>query len=93
MNQDNNKGPGSDMKFVWWDDIGDSQDHVDNQCSCDGWRKEIQQVELGGCCNHAKQQDEDEAEAEQRMMIIMRNGNTGEHYPEYQDYSDEGDDE
>jgi len=81
MNQDNNKGPGSDMKFVWWDDIGDSQEHVD------------QQVKPTPCSNHAVQQDEDEAEAERRMMIIMRNGNTGEHYPEYQDYSDEGDDE
>lgn len=81
------------MKFVFWDDIGDSQEHVDNQCSCDGWRKEIQQVELGGCCNYAKQQDEDEADAEERMIIIMRNGNSGEHYPEYQDYMDESDDE
>ena len=81
MNQDNSKGPGSDMKFVWWDDIGDSQEHVD------------QQVKATPCSNHAVQQDEEEAEAERRMMIIMRNGNSGEHYPEYQDYSDEGDDE
>jgi len=32
------------------------------------------------CSNHATQQDEDEAEAELRMRIIMQNGNTGEHY-------------
>ena len=81
MNQDNSKGPGSDMKFVWWDDIGDSQEHVD------------QQVKPMPCSNHAVQQDEDEAEAERRMMIIMRNGNSGEHYPEYQDYMDDSDDE
>jgi hypothetical protein len=30
MNQDN-KGAGSDLKFIFWDDVGDSQDHVDNQ--------------------------------------------------------------
>jgi hypothetical protein len=27
------------------------------------------------------------------MMIIMRNGNSGEHYPDYQDYMDDTDDE
>ncbi len=81
MNQDNSKGPGSDMKFVFWDDIGDSQEHVD------------QQVKATPCSNHAVQQEEDEAEAERRMMIIMRNGNSGEHYPEYQDYMDDTDDE
>ena len=32
------------------------------------------------CSNHAIQQDEDEAAAEERMLIIMQNGNTGEHY-------------
>jgi hypothetical protein len=79
MNQDNSKGPGSDMKFVWWDDIGDSQEHVDKQAT--------------PCSNHAVQQDEDEAEAERRMMIIMRNGNEGTHYPEYGDYMDDSDDE
>ncbi len=81
MSQDNSKGPGSDMKFVFWDDIGDSQEHVD------------QQVKATPCSNHAVQQDEDEEEAERRMMIIMRNGNSGEHYPEYQDYMDDSDEE
>ena len=33
-----------------------------------------------GCSAHAIQQDEDEAVAEERMLIIMQNGNTGEHY-------------
>jgi hypothetical protein len=31
MNQDN-KEAGSDMKFLFWDDPGDSQENVDNQC-------------------------------------------------------------
>jgi hypothetical protein len=30
MNQDN-KEAGSDMKFLFWDDPGDSQENVDNQ--------------------------------------------------------------
>ena len=34
----------------------------------------------GGCSSHAIQQEEDEASAEERMLIIMQNGNTGEHY-------------
>jgi len=38
----------------------------------------------GGCSAHAIQQDEDEDEdeaaEERRMLIIMQNGNTGEHY-------------
>jgi hypothetical protein len=59
-------GAGDDMRFLYWDDLGDSQDEVDNQKST--------------CSNHAKQQDEDERIAEERMMIIMRNGNSGEHY-------------
>ena len=62
-------GAGDDMKFLYWDDLGDSQDEVDNQKST--------------CSNHAKQQDEDERIAEERMMIIMRNGNSGEHYFDY----------
>jgi hypothetical protein len=34
------------------------------------------------CGNYAQQQAEDEEEriAEQRMLIILRNGNSGEHY-------------
>jgi len=34
----------------------------------------------GGCSAHSIQQEEDEASAEERMLIIMQNGNTGEHY-------------
>jgi len=34
----------------------------------------------GGCSAHAIQQEEDEKAAEERMLIIMQNGNTGEHY-------------
>jgi hypothetical protein len=81
MNQDNSKGPGSDMKFVFWDDIGDSQEHVDHQ------------VKATPCSNHAAQQDEDEKAQDLRWRAIMQNGNEGTHYPEYQDYMDDSDDE
>jgi hypothetical protein len=66
-----NKGVGSDLKFIFWDDVGDSQDHVDNQ--------------EPSCSNHDKATEEDERLAEERMMIIIRNGNEGTHYPEYDD--------
>jgi hypothetical protein len=89
------KSPGSDMKFVFWDDPGDSQEHVDRQCSCKDWQKEIVEKELGKTCcsNHARDTDEEERKAEQRMRIILQNGNTGEHYPEYKDYLDDTDEE
>jgi len=74
-------GLGSDMKFLFWDDPGDSQEHVDKQ------------TKPSPCANHALQQDEDEKAAEERMMIILRNGNSGEHYPEYKDYMDDTDEE
>lgn len=91
----NDKGPGSDMKFVFWDDPGDSQDHVDRQCSCKDLQKEIMIKELGKTCcsNHARDTDEEERLAEERMMIIIRNGNSGEHYPEYKDYLDDTDED
>lgn len=81
-----NEGPGSDMKFVFWDDPGDSQDSVDNQCSCPPWKTEIAYNELRKPCCIAKAKQEDLLEQErldERMIVIMQNGNTGEHYPEY----------
>jgi hypothetical protein len=45
MNQ-NNKEAGSDMKFLFWDDPGDSQENVDNQKK--------------PCSNHARDTDTDE---------------------------------
>ena len=66
-----NKGVGSDLKFIFWDDVGDSQDHVDNQ--------------KPSCSNHDKATEEEERLAEERMMIIIRNGNEWTHYPEYND--------
>lgn len=74
-----NKGVGSDMTFLFWDDPGDSQDNVDNQSEC--------------CANHERDIEEEERLAEERMMIIIRNGNSGEHYPEYADYMDDTDEE
>jgi hypothetical protein len=72
-----NKGVGSDLKFIFWDDVGDSQDHVDNQ--------------KPSCSNHDKATEEEERLAEERMMIIIRNGNEGTHYPEYDDKEDQDD--
>ena len=66
-----NKGVGSDLKFIFWDDVGDSQEHVDNQ--------------KPSCSNHDKATEEEERLTEERMMIIIRNGNEGTHYPEYDD--------
>lgn len=66
-----NKGAGEDMKFIFWDDVGDSQEHVDNQ--------------KPSCSNHDKATEEEERLAEERVMIIIRNGNEGTHYPEYND--------
>jgi hypothetical protein len=83
-----NKGPGSDMKFVFWDDPGDSQDSVDNQCNCPPWKTEIAYNELRKPCCIARVKQEDLLEQErldERMIVIMQNGNTGEHYPEYND--------
>ena len=78
MNQDSSKGPGSDLKFIFWDDVGDSQEHVDNQ--------------KPSCSNHDKATEEEEERlAEERMMIIIRNGNEGSHYPEYNDKQEQDD--
>jgi len=42
---------------------------------------------LAFCANHQREVDdsEKEEEGEHRMMIIMRNGNSGEHYDIYDD--------
>lgn len=74
-------GPGSDMVFVWWDDLGDSQEHVDKQ------------VTATPCSNHALQQEEDERTQDLRWRAIMQNGNEGSHYPEYEDYMDDSGEE
>jgi len=67
MNQDN-KEAGSDMKFLFWDDPGDSQENVDNQKTA--------------CSNHARELDwaEEEEKLNERMDIIGRNGATAEGY-------------
>jgi hypothetical protein len=86
MNQDN-KEAGSDMKFLFWDDPGDSQENVDNQ-------KNLAQTTQGkDLLFTARDTDEEERKAEERMRIILQNGNTGEHYPEYKDYLDDIDEE
>jgi len=74
----------SDYVFIYWDDLGDSQEHVDKQ-----------KKEPSPCANHAREVDwaEEEEALNERMKIIGQNGNTGEHYPEYGDYTDDSDDE
>lgn len=59
----------SDYVFLYWDDPGDSQTHVDNQF-------------ISPCSNHAQQQEweENEEKWNKRMDIIGTNGNQGEHY-------------
>lgn len=54
------------------------------------------------CTNHQRdledlikevELEEQEKKAVERLNIIMRNGNTGEGYPEYSDYLDDTDEE
>jgi hypothetical protein len=68
------------MKFLFWDDPGDSQENVDNQKK--------------PCSNHARDTDEEERKAEERMMNhSARTATLAKHYPEYQDYTDDTDEE
>jgi hypothetical protein len=66
-----------------WDDLGDSQQHVDNQ------------GKPTPCANHHRDTswEEEEEELNKRMDIIGSNGNEGLHYPEYKDYINETDEE
>ena len=83
------KQTSSDFKFLYWDDLGDSQSEVDNQGAIPDWKKEILEKETWMLCSdHQKDLDDserEEEEAERRMQIIMRNGNSGEHYELYDD--------
>lgn len=45
----------------------------------DGTHNAVRWIKTSPCSNHSLQQDGEE-EAEKRMLIIMQNGNTGEHY-------------
>ena len=68
----------SEFRFLYWDDLGDSQEEVDNQ------KKELPAKAF--CANHQRELDDSEKEEEEavrRMQIIMRNGNSGEHYFDY----------
>ncbi len=59
----------NEQVFLYWDDPGDSQNHVDKQ-------------KISACAAHARQQEwaEQEEELNKRMDIIGTNGNEGEHY-------------
>lgn len=79
-----------DYKFLYWDDY-ENDDMKKPELK--DWQKEIinretwigdKLIDGSVCNNHAQQQEEDEErEAEKRMQIIMRNGNSGEHYFDY----------
>lgn len=59
----------SEYRFLYWDDLGDSQDEVDKQKK--------------SCANHQRELDDSEREEEEavrRMQIIMQNGNSGDGY-------------
>jgi len=79
------KQTGSDFNFLYWDDPGDSQQDVDNQ----QWKKEILEREtwmlLKGRQQKLDDSEREEEEAKRRMQIIMRNGNSGEHYDIWDD--------
>jgi len=71
---------GSDYRFLYWDDLGDSQQHVDNQC-----QKHAEQQDKDLLEERLLDAEwiEKEEEYNRRMDIIGQNGNTGEHYFEY----------
>jgi hypothetical protein len=60
--------------FIYWDDLGDSHSHVDNQKKCS--------PAPTPCSNHARDLEWEEKEEEwnRRMDIIGSNGNEGDHY-------------
>lgn len=63
-----------DFVFLYWDETPTPQKEIQNT------------TPPTPCTNHATQQEEDEedeARAEYRMWVIMRNGNSGEHYFDY----------
>ena len=71
---------GSDYRFLYWDDLGDSQQHVDNQC-----QKHAEQQDKDLLEDRLLDAEwiEKEEEYNRRMDIIGQNGNTGEQYFEY----------
>jgi len=83
------KQTGSDFNFLYWDDPGDSQSEVDNQETMPDWKKEVLERETWMLPkDHQQNLDDSEREeedAERRMQIIMRNGNSGEHYDIWDD--------
>lgn len=76
------------LVFLYWDDPGDSQESVDNQSK---------ETKINPCAAHARETDWEEEEEQKaqdlRWRAIMQNGNEGTHYPEYQDYLDDTDEE
>lgn len=77
----------SEFRFLYWDDLGDSQEEVDNQ-------------KTSPCANHALQQDTDEMDLiEERLLDAEWKEKEREHYFDYfknnpasADYEDSADD-
>ena len=69
------------FRFLYWDDLGDSHSHVDNQKKSGGSRKikESEQDLLGDRIFDAEWAEK-EQELNSRMDVIGQNGNNGEHY-------------
>lgn len=69
------------FRFLYWDDLGDSQSHVDNQKISGGSRKlkESEEDLLSRRIFDAEWAEKEE-ELNSRMDIIGQNGNNGEHY-------------
>lgn len=70
----------SEFLFLYWDDLGDSQEEVDNQN-----RESLTESLSSNRQIQVDDSEKEEQEAIRRMQIIMRNGNSGEHYDIYDD--------
>jgi hypothetical protein len=75
----------NNFKFLYWDDLGDSQHHVDNQkTACSNHNRQLEEDLLEERLKNAEWAEMEE-ELNKRMDIIGQNGNTGEHYEDTND--------
>lgn len=75
----------NNFKFLYWDDLGDSQRYVDNQkTACSNHNRQLEEDLLEERLKNAEWAEMEE-ELNKRMDIIGQNGNTGEHYEDTND--------
>lgn len=75
----------NNFKFLYWDDLGDSQQYVDNQkTACSNHNRQLEEDLLEERLKNAEWAEMEE-ELNKRMDIIGQNGNTGEHYEDTND--------